>query len=57
LKFYQADTRTSSICHKLSESFARSRALLREAGVAASVPIEPDLQTKLIDATMQACGY
>jgi hypothetical protein len=43
----------SSICQKLSDSFARSRTLLREAGEAACVPIEPELQTKLIDATLQ----
>ncbi len=49
----QASTRSSSLCHKLSEAFGRSRALLRDVGVAASVPIEPELQTSLIDATLQ----
>jgi hypothetical protein len=52
----QPHTRASSICHKLSEAFGKSRALLRDVGVAANVPIEPELQTKLIDATMQVWG-
>jgi hypothetical protein len=41
----------------LSEAFGKSRALLRDVGVAANVPIEPELQTKLIDATMQVWGF
>ena len=53
----QPHTRASSICHKLSEAFGKSRALLRDVGVAANVPIEPELQTKLIDATMQVWGF
>jgi hypothetical protein len=52
----QPHTRASSICYKLSEAFGKSRALLRDVGVAANVPIEPELQTKLIDATMQVWG-
>jgi hypothetical protein len=49
----QVETRTSSLCHKLYDAFGRARSLLREVGVAASVPIEPELQTSLLDATMQ----
>ena len=52
----QADTRARSICHSLCQAFGRARALLRDVGVAACVPIEPEMQTELIDATMQVWG-
>ena len=50
---FQEDTRSLSVCHKLSEAFGTSRTLLRDVGVAAQVPIEPAEQTKVIDATVQ----
>ncbi len=54
IKFeFQDDTRSSSVCFKLSEAFGRARTLLRDVGVAANVPIEPELQTHLIDETMK----
>jgi hypothetical protein len=53
----QEDTRSSSVCHKLSEAFSTSRTLLRDVGVAAQVPIEPAEQTKLIDATVQVSWF
>jgi hypothetical protein len=53
LPIFQVETRASSACSKLADAFQRSRMLLREVGVAASVPIEPEKQSVLINATMQ----
>jgi len=42
--------------HSLTRLFKKSRELLKAMGLAAGVPIEPDEQTALADATAELCG-
>jgi phosphomevalonate kinase len=45
-----------AVAHRLREQFLAARALLKRMGEHSDVPIEPDLQTELLDATMRLPG-
>eukprot|EP00752_Nemacystus_decipiens_P017941 g16082.t1 len=50
------DKDTLELLFKLQAAFAKARQLLREMGENAGVPIEPPVQTKLVDATLALPG-